>query len=49
MKWRYKKIEVHGDEEVTVPMGSKCLQIRPLGRRNVSFVEWLEPAQEEDN
>jgi DNA-directed RNA polymerase subunit RPC12/RpoP len=47
MQWKYRKVEVYGDELIDIPAGSKCIQIRPISRKDASFVEWLEPVREE--
>ena len=48
MKWRYRKVEVQDADVVEVPVGSKGVQIRPLAGKRVSFVEWMEPIEEEE-
>ncbi|WP_406671155.1 hypothetical protein V7O67_05340 [Methanolobus sp. ZRKC4] len=46
-QWRYRKVVVQGNEVIDIPAKSKCLQIRPVSRKNISFVEWLEPVKKE--
>ena len=47
MRWQYRKVEVSGDEIIDIPAGSKCIQIRPISKKDISFVEWIEPVREE--
>lgn len=46
MKWRYKKLEVEGDEIIEVPEGSRKMQITTSSNNKNSFVEWLEPVED---
>ena len=47
MQWKYRKVEVSGDELIDIPAGSKCIQIRPVSKKDISYVEWIEPVKEE--
>jgi len=45
--WRYRKVKVDDGQLVDIPDNAKCMDIRPLSKRNISFVEWLEPVTDE--
>ena len=47
--WRYRKVLVEDGAEITTPPGSRCLQIRPVSKKDASYVEWLEPVLDGDD
>jgi len=47
-KFRFKRISVCDDDIIEVPRGAKYMHLRAPAKKQVTYVEYLEPVKEED-